>query len=328
MPADSTTLSIGRPLFQDPPPLAEAAQPDAVSRWQAAFERHGAQAPAQVGGDFAVGLRLPDGRVFLAVDRFAVHSLCYRVVGNQIRFAARADALVDADTPIDPQAIFDYLYFHVIPSPRTIFKGIHRLPPGHCAEFKDGTLKITLYWTPAFAPATGAVSFEALRDEFRGVLESAVRQQLDGSKPACFLSGGTDSSTVAGMVTKVAGRPAATYSIGFDAQGYDEMAYARIAARHFGTDHHEYYVTPEDLVRDIPTVAAHYDQPFGNSSAVPAFCCARVAREDGVTRLLRAMAETSSSAATRAMPSSGSSAGTAQCPGLCEPCSSRCRPRD
>ena len=239
-----------------------------------------------MGGDFAVGLRLPDGRVFLAVDRFAVHSLCYRVVGNQIRFAARADALVDADTPIDPQAIFDYLYFHVIPSPRTIFKGIHRLPPGHCAEFKDGTLKITLYWTPAFAPATGAVSFEALRDEFRGVLESAVRQQLDGSKPACFLSGGTDSSTVAGMVTKVAGRPAATYSIGFDAQGYDEMAYARIAARHFGTDHHEYYVTPEDLVRDIPTVAAHYDQPFGNSSAVPAFCCARVAREDGVTRLL------------------------------------------
>jgi asparagine synthase (glutamine-hydrolysing) len=286
MSAESPQLCVGQPEFQSPSVPPEGAQSPVEARWLAAFQRDAAQAPAQVGGTFAVGLRLADGRVFLAVDRFAVHSLCYRVVGSEIRFAQRADALADGDTPIDPQAIFDYLYFHVIPSPRTVFKGIHRLPPGHCAEFKDGILKVTPYWTPTFTPATGAVSFEALRDEFRGVLETAVREQLDGSKPACFLSGGTDSSTVAGLVTKVAGRPAATYSIGFDAQGYDEMAFARIAAKHFGTDHHEYYVTPEDLVRDIPTVAVHYDQPFGNSSAVPAFCCARVAREDGVTRLL------------------------------------------
>jgi asparagine synthase (glutamine-hydrolysing) len=286
MPADSNPLCLGRPRFPDPTPRAEGPPPASSSRWLEAFQRHGAQAPAQVGGTFAVGLRLPDGRVYLAVDRFAVHSLCWRVVGPEIRFAERADTLADGDTPVDPQAIFDYLYFHVIPSPRTIYKGIHRLPPGHCAEFKDGTLKVTPYWTPTFAPASGAVSFGVLRDEFLGVLEAAVSQQLDGSKPACFLSGGTDSSTIAGMVTKVAGRAAATYSIGFDAQGYDEMAYARIAAKHFGTDHHEYYVTPKDLVRDIPAVAGHYDQPFGNSSAVPAFCCARVAREDGVTRLL------------------------------------------
>ena len=110
--------------------------------------------------------------------------------------------------------------------------------------------------------------------------------QLDGSKPACFLSGGTDSSTVAGMIGEVAGRPAATYSIGFEAEGYDEMQFARIAAKRFGTEHHEYYVTPDDLVRSIPEVAAHYDQPFGNSSALPAYYCAKMAREDGVTRLL------------------------------------------
>jgi asparagine synthase (glutamine-hydrolysing) len=79
---------------------------------------------------------------------------------------------------------------------------------------------------------------------------------------------------------------AATYSIGFDAQGYDEMAFARIAARHFDTEHHEHYVTPEDIVRSMPDVAAHYDQPFGNSSAVPAFHCARMARDSGVTRIL------------------------------------------
>ena len=88
------------------------------------------------------------------------------------------------------------------------------------------------------------------------------------------------------MLCKVLGAPAPTYSIGFDASGYDEMEYARIAARHFGTDHHEYYVTPDDLLAGIPRVAVHYDQPFGNSSAVPAWICAQRARDDGITKLL------------------------------------------
>lgn len=117
-------------------------------------------------------------------------------------------------------------------------------------------------------------------------LQDAVAAQLDGGKAACFLSGGTDSSTVAGMIGRAAGTAAATYSIGFDAQGYDEMEYARLASRHFGTQHHEYYVTPADLVKGIPHVAASYDQPFGNSSALPAYYCALMARDDGVTRIL------------------------------------------
>jgi asparagine synthase (glutamine-hydrolysing) len=88
------------------------------------------------------------------------------------------------------------------------------------------------------------------------------------------------------MLGEVTGQPARTYSIGFEAQGYDEMHYARIAARHFGTRHHEYYVTPDDVVRAIPRIAAIHDQPFGNSSAVPTYCCAQLAREDGVDALL------------------------------------------
>ena len=129
-------------------------------------------------------------------------------------------------------------------------------------------------------------SFENLRTEFRQLLRDAVGRQLDGGKPGCFLSGGTDSSTVAGMIGEVSGQPAATYSIGFEAEGYDEMEYARIAARHFKTEHHEYYVTPDDLVRSIPSVAQYYDQPFGNSSALPAYYCAKMAKEDGVSKIL------------------------------------------
>ena len=123
-------------------------------------------------------------------------------------------------------------------------------------------------------------------EQLRTLLANAVRREIGTGRPACFLSGGTDSSTVAGMIREVTGQAPASYSIGFEAEGYDEMAYARIAAKHFGTDHHEYYVTPDDLIAAIPQVATHYDQPFGNSSALPAYYCAKFARENGVTRLL------------------------------------------
>jgi asparagine synthase (glutamine-hydrolysing) len=278
-------LAFGEPRFTDPE-LARCQREQGVqAAWAQALDRSGNSAMPAVAGEFAVARRLPDGRCFLAVDRFATHPLCYRVAADGLHFAARADELASGDDEIDPQAIFSYLYFHMIPSPRTVYRGVHRLPAGHCAVFEAGQLTVTPYAVPHFTPDDGT-DFHTRRDTFRGLLRQAVSRHLDGSKPACFLSGGTDSSTVAGLITEVAGRPAATYSIGFDAAGYDEMAYARIAARHFGTDHHEYYVTPDDLVQGIPGVARHFDQPFGNSSALPAFCCARFARDDGVTRLL------------------------------------------
>lgn len=278
-------ICIGSPRFSD---LAlrsvhERQGPDAA--WRLALASAPQQALREVGGSFAVALRDAAGRTVLAVDRFAAHTLCYRIVDGELRFAARADELADASTPIDPQAIFDYLYFHVIPSPRTIFQGIHRLPPGHVAVFDQGRLDVTPYWVPSFTEPASA-SFEALRREFLDKVEQGVSRELDGSKAACFLSGGTDSSTVAGMIGRVSGEPADCYSIGFEAEGYDEMAFARLAARHFGCRHHEYYVTPDDLVRSIGDVAGHYDQPFGNSSVLPAYYCAKVARQDGVTRLL------------------------------------------
>jgi asparagine synthase (glutamine-hydrolysing) len=279
-------LTLGSPVFSDPNLTALVRSGDALAAWTAALVKGPVDAARGASGDFAVGLTDALGRVFLAVDRFAVRTLCYRLVDGQLRFATRADALADAHPELDLQAIFDYLYFHAIPSPRTIFKGVLRVPPGHYALFEHGQLTVAPYWVPDFNPPSGTVSFPALKAEFRGLLHDAVKRRLDGSKPACFLSGGTDSSTVTGMIREVTQQAAASYSIGFEANGYDEMAYARIAARHFGAEHHEYYVTPDDLVRSIGDVAASYDQPFGNSSALPAYYCAKMAHEDGVSRML------------------------------------------
>lgn len=236
---------------------------------------------------FSFALRWPDGTAIAAVDRFAIHSACYRQAGTTIAFAPRADALGAGAAEIDPQALLDYLYFHVIPSPGTVFRDVHRIPPGHLGRWRDGRFELQRYWTPSFTePARSAVSYDALRDEFRQCLRQAVGSRLDPEHPACFLSGGTDSSTVAGLIAELAGGRCDTYSIGFEAEGYDEMAFARIAAKHFGTRHHEYYCTPDDLVRSIGAVAASYDQPFGNSSSLPAYYCALQAHGDGVRRLL------------------------------------------
>jgi asparagine synthase (glutamine-hydrolysing) len=233
-------------------------------------------------------MREASGKTFVAVDRFAVRTLCYRIDKGRLRFAERAEELVDPETKIDPQAIFDYLYFHVIPSPRTIYRGIHRLPAGHCAVYEGGKLSVEAYWKPAFADFSDSASpdLPALTAELRRLLGDAVGKELAGRTGACFLSGGIDSSTIAGLIARQTGKPPATYSIGFDSKGYDEMRYARLASHHFGTDHHEYYVTPEDLVRNISAVAGSFDQPFGNSSALPAYVCALRARSDGVTQLL------------------------------------------
>ena len=279
LPTDSLTL--GAPRFLNA--TANSAAPAQV--WQSLLALKGAAAAAaQVGGDFAVSLKQVDGSTYLAVDRFAMQTLCYTVQGQQIHCAERADQLVGPNAELEPQALFDFLYFHVIPSPRTVFKGVHRLTAGRYAEFRDGRLMLAPYVTPTFT-APKRPQFAELRAEFLQLLRAAVQRQLDGSKPACFLSGGTDSSTVTGMVREVAGN-VSTYSIGFEAEGYDEMEYARLAARHFGADHHEYYVTPDDLVKSIGAVAASYDQPFGNSSALPAYYCALHAQQDGVTRIL------------------------------------------
>ena len=137
----SHPLTIGTPDFQTVALADLALRDGAAMAWrQIAEAGNVAHAIDAVNGDFAFAVQNAAGDVVMAVDRFAIRTLCYRISDGQLSFAARADELADAATDIDPQAIFDYLYFHAIPSPRTIFKGVFRLPPGHYAVWANGNL--------------------------------------------------------------------------------------------------------------------------------------------------------------------------------------------
>jgi asparagine synthase (glutamine-hydrolysing) len=284
-PSHSVSFCNGHPRFQSDQLKQKAVAQGDLLAWLDAFRAEGVNAPNSVRGDFSVAIFEPNGRSFIAVDRFSIRSICYQIKNGKLRVAERADDLAGIDAELDPQALYDYLYFHMIPAPRTVFKGIYRLPAGHYALFQDGNLTVAPWWQPHFVEDQ-RVPVGELKSEFRQILHGAVSDQLDAGTTGCFLSGGTDSSTVAGLLREVTNQPAKAFSIGFEAAGYDEMKYARLAARHFGAEHHEYYVTPDDLVRSIPHVAASYDQPFGNSSVVPAYYCAKAAREAGLTRIL------------------------------------------
>ena len=264
----------------------------------AAYHAHGMAFFESLHGTFALVIADErNGEVVLAVDRLGIETLCYGTVGTRLIYSTDAgrvaDGLLDGRAQdlsvhggLDPQAIFDYLYFHCIPGPTTVYRGVARLLPGHALRFVAGRATLVPYWQPAYVEdAEGALA--TLEAAFLRTVEQSVGSAIAGAvRPGAFLSGGTDSSTVAGMLGRVTGAPANTYSIGFDAEGFDEMSYARIASKHFGTRHHEFYITPPDLVRSIPDIASRYDQPFGNSSVLPTYYCAKLAVDDGVDRLL------------------------------------------
>ena len=227
-------------------------------------------------------------RVLLGIDRLGQHSLYYDDGDDTLAFGSSASEALTWSNPdrgntLHNQGIYNYLYFHMVPCPVSVYRGLKKLPAAHYIDFHDGQCDLVNYWLPDFSESTSAQSFETLSGQLMDVLRSAVQQSINGAgKVGCFLSGGLDSSTVTGVLADIREQQTEAYSIGFSAEGYDEMAFARITANHFGVDLKEYYVTPQDVVDTLPAIAGSYDEPFGNSSALPAYFCARMAADNGI----------------------------------------------
>src|SRR3989475_1353607 len=255
------------------------------------YEQQGDLFVRELRGTFAIILYDKKARVLKAwTDPFGSERLVFT---NPQGFTAVATDLrlllpLFTERPdIDPVAVQQYLQYTCIPAPKTIFKGISRLEPGHQLTTRPAVATRS-YWDMNYAENESRAE-KAWIDKTAEALRSAVSLNVTGVEPSrlgCFLSGGTDSSSIVGMVSQLTREPARTFSIGFDDPRYNEMHYARLAATHNKSKHHEYFVTPDDILSLIQRAVPAYDDPFGNSSIIPTYYCARLAAENGVKHLL------------------------------------------
>jgi len=254
------------------------------------YEEKGEQFLAQISGGFSLALVDQEKqKIILAIDPIGQKSLYYAQTKNGLIFGSTADSLIqhpDVGNEIALQSIYDYVYFHQCPSPNTIYSKVNKLEGGQILTYQAGKITLKQYWMPEFSEKLSGTIGQASKELQERLIQVVKKEVLTEQSTGAFLSGGLDSSSVAGALSRVYPGKAKTFTIGFPVEGYDEINYARIASNHFKTKPHEYYLTPEDAVTAIPKIAEHYDEPFGNSSALPTYYCAKLAKENGVSRLL------------------------------------------
>jgi len=220
-------------------------------------------------------------RLLLARDRFGIKPLYYRVKDGGLSFASELKAMLEQpgfSRAIDPEAVSAYLAFNSIPAPLTIFAEARKLPPGHLLTWEGGEVALHRY---ARVGATGGDERGGSEDELaaalREVLDDSVRAHLVADVPVgVLLSGGVDSGALAALAGEHAGEPVRTFSIGFEEAGFNELSRARLVAERYGTDHHELIVRP-DAVELLPKLVEAFDEPFGDSSALPTYLVSELA---------------------------------------------------
>jgi len=249
------------------------------------YEDEGPEMFSLLRGMFALAIwDAPRHRLLLARDRLGQKPLVYHHDGRRLLFASELKSLLalpESDLPrrVDPLALDRYLTYGYIPHPDTILAGIHKLPPAHYAVWQDGTLRLERYWNPDWNLERSRPAEEDL-EELRATLGEAVREQMVADVPlGAFLSGGIDSTIIVGLMQQASNRPVKTFSIGFDDPAFDESRYAELAARHLGTEHHAFVVTPRAWEL-LPALAAQFDEPFADSSAVPTWYVAQETRRE------------------------------------------------
>jgi len=223
-------------------------------------------------------------KLFIARDRVGVKPLHYAIVGNGIVFGSEIKSLLQhraVNREVNFEAISDFFSYGYVPDPHSAFRGIEKLPPGHTLTFKDSRLTTRCYWDFDYPERNR----EPVREEgyyierLRELLAESVRLRLVSDVPlGAFLSGGIDSSTVVAMMAREMGRRVKTFSIGFTESSFDELDYARITARHFNTEHHEFVVTP-DVCNIVEEIVWHHDEPFADVSSIPTYIVSKMARE-------------------------------------------------
>lgn len=254
------------------------------------FEEYGPGLFQHLRGMFAVALwDERTHRLILARDRLGQKPLYYSISQGRLWFASELKALLAApgiSREIDPVAVDQYLTYQYVPHPRSILKGVRKLPPGHFLIWEGGSIKVEPFWQLSLSTTPYRAADELnLVEELREKFLEAVRIRMIAERPlGAFLSGGIDSSAVVAAMAQQSTSPVKTFSIGFAEQAYNELPHARAVADRYSTDHHELIVEP-DIAELLPAIARMFDEPFADSSAVPTFLLAKLTRQHVVVAL-------------------------------------------
>lgn len=260
----------------------------------AGYSARGESFLAELRGEFALAIAdATRGSCLLATDLLRIHPLLVYEDNDRIVFASRMKALVASgllkSKTLAAEGLIDVVASSMIPSPQSIYREVRKMPPGHTLAYRNGASTVSSYSDLDFLavdPDDPATLKRRLKELVRESIALRLPADRDSDAVGIFLSGGLDSSTVAGVMASLRGRPVRSFTIGFNEAHFNELEYARIAARAFGTEHHEYVVTPADALTAIPKLLDWFDEPYANASAVPTYFCARLARERGVEVML------------------------------------------
>jgi asparagine synthase (glutamine-hydrolysing) len=245
------------------------------------YEERGLEMFELLRGMFTFGLYdQKQRRLILGRDRMGIKPLYWHDDGRRVAFASELKALMlDPTIPrdVECEAIASYLSFQYVPGPRTIWRGVRRLRPGHYLVVDERGAREAPYWELPAGPAFAGSEEEAI-ETLREHLAEAVKLRLVADVPlGAFLSGGVDSSAVVALMAAASDRPVRTFSIGFEEEGWNELEHARRVANHLGTDHTEHVVQPRAL-EDLPRVVWALDEPFADASMLPTLYVSEMAR--------------------------------------------------
>ena len=248
------------------------------------YEEMGSECVQKLRGMFAIALY--DERqqlLLLARDRMGKKPLHYALHEGNLVFGSEIKAILALHPElreINPEGLLQYFYFGYIPDPHTAFQKIHKLPAGYLMEYSKGIVKIRQYWTLPEYGTHPPMREEECLEELERQLEEAVRIRLISDVPlGALLSGGVDSSIIVALMARVSSGTVKTFSIGFQAEQFDESEYARLVAQRFGTEHHELMLNP-NLEETLTYLSQMMEEPFGDSSMLPTYYVCRMARQD------------------------------------------------
>ena len=243
------------------------------------WEEWGEHLVERLNGQFALAVHDRARRsLFLARDRVGIKPLHYALDGDRLVFASELKALLRNPAlrkGVDAIALDEYLAYDFVPSPRSIVRGVNKLRPGHTLTWSLATheASVRCYWQPQLNldGDAGRVDVDEECERLRHVLRESVRKELVSDVPlGVLLSGGIDSSAVAAMMAQLGGE-VKSFSVGFAERSFDEARYARLVARHLGTEHHEMTLEPSMLLGLVPKLSTLLDEPLGDASIIPTY---------------------------------------------------------